>query len=144
MTGTEPVSPSAGHTSESGNDTEVRWLRLAQTVLTVVVVIASAIVTAYQSWRMRDLFADSTYVAVLFTILFVLVPPLFAYRAAHSPKGSTRTVLVLFLLGFALVYASLVAQYLTEHAGPHPWVVAAMLTYASAGGATLLYMRARP
>lgn len=144
MTGTEPASPSAGNTNEASNGTEIRWLRLAQTVLTIVVVIASAIVTAYQSWQMRDLIADSTYVVVLFTILFVLVPPLFADRAARSPKGSTRTVLVLFLLGFALIYASLVAQYLTEHAGPHPWVAAAMLTYASAGGATLLYMRARP
>lgn len=143
MTGTEPASP-AGDTNQSGAGTEVRWLRLAQTVLTIVVVIASAIVTAYLSWRMRDLISFSTFDAVLLTTALVLAPPLVADRAGRSPRAGTRAVLVMFLLVIALAYASLVAQYLTEHAGPHPWVVAAMLTYASAGGATLLYMRARP
>lgn len=109
-----------------------------------MVVVASAIMTAYLSWRMRDLFADSTYIAVLFTILFVLVPPLFADRAAHSPQGSTRTVLVLVLVGFALIYASLLAQHLTEQTTPHPWAAAVGLTFTCAGGASLLYLRGRP
>jgi predicted permease len=141
MTGTEPASSAGDTTSESG---EGRWLGLAQTAVTVVVVVASAIMTAYLSWRMRELLADSTYIAVLFTVLFVLVPPLFADRAAHSPKGSTRTVLVLVLLGFALIYASLLAQYLTEQTIPHPWAAAAGLTFTCAGGASLLYLRGRP
>lgn len=142
MADREPASSSAGDTT--GESGEGRWFNLVQAVVTGVVVIASAIVTAYQSWRMREVFADSTYVAVLFTVLFVLVPPLFADRAARSPQGGTRTVLVLVLLAFALIYASLVAQYLTELASPYPWAAAAGLTFLAGGGAMLLYLRARP
>jgi hypothetical protein len=89
-------------------------------------------------------YAEPTHIAVLFTLQFVLVPPLFAHRAAHSPKGSTRTVLLVALVVVALLYASLLAQHLSEQGIAYPWAAAAGLTFLAGGGTMLLLLRARP
>jgi cation transport ATPase len=142
MADTEPTAAAAGDTT--GESGEGRWSDRVQTVITFVVVILCALVTAYQSWRMREVYTEPTHIAVLFTLQFVLAPPLLAYRAAHSPKGGTRTVLLLVVLVVALLYASLLAQYLTEQGSAHPWPAAAGLTFLAGSGTLLLLLRGRP
>ncbi len=127
---------------ESRTSVQLRRIDLALRVLTVVVVIASGFVTGYLMWQMRDLVAYGLFDAVLLTTVAVLAPPLLAYRAGRS-VGRTRTVVLGLLLVMGVLYAVLAAQYMTERGSPHPWAVAAFLTYTAAGGPILAHMRAR-
>jgi cation transport ATPase len=135
------MSAAGDTTGESG---EGRWSDRIQTALTAVVVILSAFVTAYQSWEMRGIYAEPTHIAVLFTLQFVLAPPLLAYRAARSPRGGARTMLLVCVLVVALLYASLLAQHLGEQGIGYPWAAAAGLTFLAGGGTMLLLLRGRP